>query len=140
MLTFLAILSGSLLAITIAQNGDLAVYHGNYHATVMVHAVGLVCILIWMLLKRERFRIDPKTPFVYLMGGVLGVLTVVLNNLCFVELGVSITLALGLLGSCLAGGIADHFGLFGLTKKPFRRQHILSLGLIAAGTAVMMLF
>lgn len=138
MLVALSLLSGALIALTVAQNGELALLFGNYHATVLVHGVGLAAILLWMLLRKEKPTWNRSTPWPYVLGGVFGVLTVVLNNLCFVSLGVSLTLALGLLGQCLAGGLIDHLGLFGLPKLPFRRGHVLSFGLIAAGLVLML--
>jgi transporter family-2 protein len=124
----------------IAQNGGLAGLIGNYHATIIVHVVGLISILLWMLIRREKLHWNRSTTWPYYMGGVLGVITVVSNSLCFFSLGVSLTLALGLLGQCAAGGIIDHFGLFGLPKLHFRKQHWLSFGIITAGIAMMCIF
>ena len=140
MLLLLSIISGMLIAVMIAQNGALAALVGNYHSTVIVHVVGLIAILGWMLIRREKFRWDKTTRWYEYLGGVLGVVTVVTNNLCFFTLGVSLTLVLGLLGQCIAGGIVDHFGLFQLPKKPFRKGHLVSFGLIIAGIVVMYLW
>ncbi len=139
MLSFLSIVSGVLISLMIAQNGGLAGLYGLHHSTVLVHVVGLCSILLWMLLRREKPRWDRSTPWPYYCGGVLGVLTVVFNNLGFAALGVSLTLALGLLGQCIAGGVVDHFGLFGMPKTPFRKGHLVSFGFIIAGIALMML-
>lgn len=139
MLSFLSILSGALIAIMIVQNGGLAEGIGNYHASVIIHVIGLLSVLAWMLIQREKLHWDKRTPWAYYLGGVLGVITVVTNNLCFFSLGVSLTLALGLFGQCVAGGVVDHFGLFGLPKMRFRKQHLLSFGFIIAGIATMLL-
>lgn len=139
MLSLLSILSGAIIAVMIVQNGGLAGLYGNYHSTVIIHVVGLVTILLWILLRREKFHWDKTTPWPYYLGGTLGVATVVANSVSFAALGVSLTLALGLLGQCLAGGFVDHFGLFGMPKLPFRKQHLVSFGLIVAGIVVMML-
>ena len=135
----LSVFSGVLIAVMIAQNAELASISGNYHSTVMVHCVGLLSLLLWMLLRREKFRWDRSTRWFEYLGGVFGVITVVACNLTFFSLGVSLTLALGLLGQCLAGGLADHFGLFGLKRIPFCRQHFVSFGLILAGIVMMYL-
>lgn len=140
MLFFLSILSGILIAVMIAQNGALSSQYSNYHATVLVHAVGLASILLWMLLRHEKPHWNKHTKPHYYFGGLLGVLTVLFNNLCYTALGVSLTLALGLLGQCVAGGIVDHFGLFGLSKLPFQKGHILSFFFIIAGIIVMLNF
>ena len=139
MLSLLSVISGILIAVMIVQNGSLAEQSGNYTSSIVVHAVGLVAILLWMFFRREKFRWDARTRWPYYLGGVLGVLTVVANNLCFFSLGVSLSLALGLLGQCIAGGVVDHFGLFGLPRLPFLKQHILSFGLIVSGIVMMYL-
>ena len=139
MLLFLSIVSGAFISVMLVQNGGLAEQFGNYRSSVIVHIVGLTCILLWMFLRREKFRWDKTTPPAYYLGGVLGVITVVTSNLCFFSLGVSLTLALGLFGQCLFGGIVDHFGLFGLPMVPFRKQHLISFGFIISGIAIMYL-
>ena len=92
MLAIFAILSGALIAITVVQNGDLALFMGNYHATALVHAVGIVTILLWLWLRREKFIWNRQTPWYAYMGGVLGVLTVLGSNLSFAALGVSVSM------------------------------------------------
>lgn len=139
MLAFLAILSGALIALTVVQNGDLALYMGNYHATALVHLVGLVTILLVLVLRREKFRWDRHTPWYGYFGGVLGVLTVLGCNLSFATLGVSVSVAMLLLGQALMGVAVDQFGLFGAEKRPFRPQHIASFALIVGGVAVMLM-
>ena len=140
MFLLLSIVSGIIIAVMIAQNAGLSEAFGMYHSTVIVHIVGLFCILLWMLLRREKFRWNLKTLWPYYLGGVFGVITVVLANFTFFSLGVSLTLALQLFGQCLAGGLVDHFGLFGLPKTPFRRQHWISFALISTGLVMMYLF
>ena len=139
MLTILAILSGALIAITVVQNGDLALYFGNYWGTVIVHAVGLVTILLVLLLRRERFVWNRRTPWYAYFGGVLGVLTVLGSNQSFATLGVSISVAMMLLGQALMGVAVDQFGLFDAERRPFHPKHILSFILIIGGIGVMLL-
>ncbi|MDD3214796.1 MAG: DMT family transporter, partial [Eubacteriales bacterium] len=93
MLELLAVLSGVLSAITVAQNGDLALYLGNTRSTVVVHAVGLVTILLFLLFRREKPRWDRATPWYGYFGGIMGVLTVLGCNARFAALGVSVSVA-----------------------------------------------
>lgn len=139
MVTLLAVISGVLIALTVVQNGDLALYFGNYRGTAMVHAVGLVAILVWLWLRRERFLWRRETPWYAYMGGVLGVLTVLGCNLTFAALGVSVSVAMMLLGQTLMGVAVDQFGLFGAKKRPFQPGHLISFALIVGGIALMLL-
>ena len=139
MLTFLAIVSGALSAITVVQNGNLALYLGNYRATVMVHAVGLVTVLLVLAVRRQRITWNRKTPWYGYFGGIMGVMTVLGCNASYATLGVSVSVAMLLLGQALMGVAIDQFGLFGAPKRPFQAQHLLSFGLIIGGVAVMLI-
>ncbi|NCB31179.1 MAG: EamA-like transporter family protein, partial [Clostridia bacterium] len=75
MFSFLSVISGVLIAVMIVCNGDLSSVYGNYQATVVIHATGLVCILLWMLFRREKFSLSRGMPFLYYLGGVFGVCT-----------------------------------------------------------------
>jgi len=55
-------------------------------------------------------------------------------------MGVSLTLAVSLLGQSLAAIIIDHFGLLGMKKIKFERQKITGLILIVSGIIVMSVF
>jgi bacterial/archaeal transporter family-2 protein len=138
MLTLLAVFAGALAAVSIAQNGDLSAYLGNFRATVVVHAVGLATILLWLLLRRRKIVRDPATPWYAYFGGVLGVLTVYVSNLGLAALGISATVALMLLGQTLMGAAVDQFGLLGTERRPFRPQHLISFALVAGGIVVML--
>lgn len=140
MLSGLALFTGAAIALSILCNGDLSAAYGNYPATVIVHATGLALILLWMLLRRERFSLDRAMPKVYYLGGVLGVLTVVLCNLAYGVLGVSVTVALQLLGQVLMSCLVDQFGLFHARRRPLTWKHGFAIALIAGGIAVMMLW
>ncbi|NLI21986.1 MAG: DMT family transporter [Clostridiales bacterium] len=137
MLALLAVISGVLISVTVVQNGDLAAWYGNHQATVLVHLVGLATILLWMAVRGEKLRWNRGTPWYGYMGGVLGVLTVLGCNLSFASLGVSVSVAVMLLGQVVTGLLVDHFGLFGADRRPFQPRHLISLALIAGGVAVM---
>ncbi len=139
MLAFLAVLGGALISITVVQNGNLALYLGNIRGTVLVHGVGLLTIVLVLLLSRTRFQWNRKTPWYGYLGGVLGVLTVLGSNASFAALGVSVSLALMLLGQALMGVAVDQFGLFGAQKRPFQPAHLISFGLLFGGILVMLL-
>lgn len=138
MLELLAILSGALAAISVAQNGDLALYLGNIRSAVVVHAVGLATILLVLLVRREKFRWDHSTPWYGYFGGIMGVLTVLGCNASFAALGVSVSVALMLLGQTLLGAAIDQFGLLGAARHPFQPAHLISFALIAGGIAIML--
>ena len=136
MFYFISLLMGILISVMIAVNGGLTTQYGVYSATVIIHIVGLILITAVVLIKRERFFPGRYTWFLYL-GGAIGVLTTVFNNISFGRISVSAMLALGLLGQSVAGLVIDQYGLLGMRKHPITKQKLIGLTLILAGIVSM---
>jgi bacterial/archaeal transporter family-2 protein len=138
-----AILSGVIGALTAAMielNGGLANRIGNYASSTFIHLSGLLLVALMLVLTRSKSPFQKAIPPLLLSGGALGFLTVVCANVGFMSLGVSLTLALGLLGQTISALAIDHFGWLGACVVTFDRRKIGSLALIASGIAVMAYF
>ena len=132
----LSLLAGMLISVMVVFNGGLNGRVGQTAALVIIHLAGLVFILLLMLLKGEKLRLK-RLPFYLYLGGMLGIMTTVFNNTAFGHISVSAMMALGLLGESVSSLLADHFGLLGLPKRPFRRQKLWG-GLLALAGVVFM--
>ncbi len=137
MFKFGAILTGGLTAIMVTLNGILAGEISNFIALLIIHIVGLITVGAIILLKQKKFDFNKKIPFYYFTGGAFGVFLVLFNNITFNAIGVSLTLALGLLGQSVAAIIIDHFGLVGIKASRFDRRKIVGFGIIFAGIVFM---
>lgn len=135
----IAALIGFVVAFMVMVNGVLARYVGLYLSTVIIHIVGLATITIVIISGKHKIKNLKAVPLILYAGGIFGVSNVLLNNVCFPSLGVSITLALGQVGQFLASAIIDHFGLFGLKKIPFNKKKIWGFAIIMAGLVIMIL-
>lgn len=71
------------------------------------------------------------------MGGMIGVFTIVFNNMAFGKISVSAILALGLLGQSITSIFADHFGIFKMPKIKFNKRKIIGVAFLIAGIFVM---
>ncbi|MCF7953048.1 MAG: DMT family transporter [Spirochaetales bacterium] len=78
-----------------------------------------------------------SAPFYLYIGGVIGVLMVFGNNICFIQLGTSVTLAAGILGQSLASLAIDTTGFLGLPKYGFNKRKIVGLMLNLFGILLM---
>ncbi|MCL2863943.1 MAG: DMT family transporter [Lachnospiraceae bacterium] len=136
MFYFLSLLSGALISIMITLNGRLAGQHGLHSATTLIHLIGLLLIATMVLIKKERPFSNRQAWFLYL-GGAIGVLITVFQNLAFGRISVSAILALVLLGQAVAGLVVDQFGFFHMPKHPFTKQKLFGLFLILAGIVSM---
>jgi transporter family-2 protein len=132
----LSLLAGVLISVMVAFNGGLTHQYGVYSATVIIHITGLLLITIMTIIKREQPFSKRQAWYLYL-GGVIGVITTVSNNLAFSRISVSSILALGLFGQSLTGLLIDQYGFLNMPKHRFQRHKILGLLLILAGIIIM---
>lgn len=138
MYELLAVLSGVIIAVMIQINGGFSALVGPWHSTLLIHAVGLVGVILILLARRKRVRIFQKQiPWVLYCGGVIGVATVVINNITTLSIGVLATLSLGLLGQIVLSLFIEHYGLLGTPKRPINSKKLGVIGLICGGIGVM---
>ncbi len=131
---------GTLIAVMILINGTLSNALGNYTSTMIIHIIGLIAIILVLLASRQKFTIIKSVPFYLYSAGAIGVFTVLFNNLTFSTLGVSLTLALGLLGQSVASVIIDHFGLWGMKVMKYQKKKLIGLVFIISGIVIMAVF
>lgn len=133
----LSFLTGCIIALMILLNGTLSIGVGNYTATMIIHIVGLVVLLLYGFATGKKLKHAKKAPLLHYSAGAIGVATVVLNNLCFPQLGASITLSLGLLGQSLLAILVDHFGLFQMPIRKFKPKKLMGMAIIVGGILLM---
>lgn len=138
MFEFLTMLAGMLIAVTVMQNGQLAALYGQYTGATMVHAVGLVAMLLCLWAKRKTLPQKQKVSAWMYLGGVIGVGTLVLTSTAFGGVSVTAIAALGLLGQTLTSLLMDQYGLMGVEKHPFQLARLAPLLAVVAGVCVML--
>lgn len=131
---------GVLITVMILFNGVLSQHIGNYSAAFIIHLIGLVIIWIIILIKKVKISFDRSVPMYIYSGGLLGVFTILFNNISFSYLGASLTLALGLLGQSVASIVFDHFGMLGMQVTKFKKEKLLGLAIIFIGIVIMTLY
>lgn len=135
-----AIFIGILITIMVTFNGALAKYTNQYISILIIHMVGLVALIIILILKKEKLKIHKNIPVYLFSAGLIGVLVVFLNNLCFNSLGASLTLSLGVFGQLVLASLIDHYGLFGLDTYKFKKKKIIGFFIILVGLVTMILY
>jgi len=131
---------GAILSIMIMFNGVLTKTTGNYISIVVIHIVGLFSIILILLIRKSKFKLQNNIPLYWYSAGAIGVITVLFTNLSFLELGVSVTIALGLLGQSISSIIIDNFGLLGMDVVKFEKKKFIGLIFIAIGILIMTIF
>ena len=133
----LSLLVGGLLAFMISANGIVGEVAGTYTSSVIIHFIGLIGVIGVVLFSKKKFKGLRQIPLWMYSAGLIGIITVVFNNLTYTALGVSLTVALGLLGQSLTSIVIDHFGLFGLPVYRFDKKKIFGFIIILCGIMMM---
>lgn len=134
---FISAFIGMLIAIMILFNATLSQAAGNYGSLVIIHFAGLVCISLIVVFKKLSIKSSEKLPILLYSAGVLGVITVLFNNISFVKLGMSATLSLGLFGQSLTSMVIDHYGFLEMKVARFNPRKLIGLFIIGIGIFIM---
>jgi len=137
MYNFLSLLIGALVAIMVAFNGELSNKLGNYSSLVIIHLIGFVIILGIMFYKKIKISFRNSLPLYLYSAGAISVFTVMFNNLSYASLGVSLPVALALLGQLIASLAFDHYGFLGMPKLEFNKKKFVGLLIIIIGISIM---
>ncbi|MHB8132049.1 MAG: DMT family transporter [Mobilitalea sp.] len=136
----ISIIIGAMISVMILFNGTISNTLGTFSSSIIVHFVGLFSIILVLLISKTKIRIHRGIPFYFYIAGAIGVFTVVFTNITFAKLGVSLTLALGLLGQSIFSIIIDHFGLLGMKIIKFNNKKYIGLFIIAFGIFIMTIY
>ena len=137
MYNILALVIGALISVMISFNSGLEGYVGSTYSVVIIHAVGLIGILIVAAIKKEKIVIKEAIPFYLFLGGIFGVMLTLVNIITIGGIGVALTTALAVFGQLVFSSLVDHFGLFGLTKYEFNPKKLVGFFIVLVGLVIM---
>ena len=137
MYNILALVIGALIYIMISFYSGLEGYVGSTYSVVIIHAIGLIAILIVAAIKKEKIVIKEAIPFYLFLGGIFGVMLTLVNVITIGSIGVALTTALAVFGQLVFSSLVDHFGLFGLTKYEFNPKKLVGLLIVFVGLVIM---
>lgn len=130
---------GVIIAVMISINGLLSEVVGTYFSNLIYQLIGLIVILITAIFSKREKIILKAIPLMFFLPGIFSVISVVLNNVCFSALGVTLTLALSMLGQLVMSNLVDHFGLFNMPIIKFKKEKIIGFLIISLGIVVMII-
>lgn len=139
MYRWLALVNGVILAIMVFFNGMLSSITGPYLSTLIYHLLGFILILVISLIKKNRLSSLNKLPFIFFLPGILGVITILLNNISIPRIGVTLAVGAGLFGQLVMSALVEHFGLFEMPINRLGKNKILGFSIISLGIIVMII-
>ena len=128
---------GVLISFMLMANGALQIAFGASLSLLILHAVGTMTLIVILIIKRAPVVISDRIPLYLFSSGAFGVLLVFFNNKTVASIGLTLTIALGVIGQLIVSSAIDHYGWFGLKKHPGNIRKIAGFMLILAGIAVM---
>lgn len=131
---------GMLITIMIGLNGTLSKLLGNYISSIIVHFAGLAAVILVLFIKKNKVTFKREIPIYLFSAGAIGVLILLFNNVTFNAIGVSLTVALGLLGQSVASIVIDSYGLFNMKLVRFNKKKILGFMFISVGIIIMTIY
>ncbi|MDD6795759.1 MAG: DMT family transporter [Clostridiaceae bacterium] len=137
MYNILSMFVGILIGLMTVFNSILSTYMGNYTSTVIIHLAGFLGVIFILLITKSKLSFNKNISLITYSAGVVGVFTVLFNNLTVTYIGAALTTAIGLLGQTLSSIIIDHYGLLGVTVVKFNKKKLIGLSLILAGIGIM---
>ncbi|NLC39458.1 MAG: DMT family transporter [Clostridiaceae bacterium] len=138
MFSFLALLSGIVVAVMVVFNGDLTTAYGNYNATFIIHLVGVVFAFIFSKIRGQKVFSREKLPLWLYSAGAIGIFTTLFNNYSFGKISLTGILALTLFGQTVFSLLIDNLGLFGMKKHPLQKSSLIGLLFSLAGIIFML--
>lgn len=137
MYNILALAIGALISIMISFNAALESNVGSTYSVIIIHAIGLIAILIVAAIKKEKIVIKESLPFYLYLGGIFGVALTLVNVITIGSIGVALTTALAVFGQLVFSSLIDHFGLFGLNKYKFNPKKLIGFLIVFIGLVIM---
>ena len=134
-----AVIVGMLIAFMVFLNGTLNTHLDGFVSGFLIHVVGIVSVFIILLLRQEKWRINRSIPKKLMLGGLFGVLLILFNSYCFIQIGATMTLTLGLFGQMIFSAVVDHFGLFGMAETKMNPRKLIGFSIVSLGIVLMTL-
>jgi transporter family-2 protein len=134
----LTAVAGGLIAMQAPINAELGKATGGLPAALVSFLVGTAALTAIVVLSGRAGGLGSafEVPWYYLAGGLLGALYVTNALLAVSAIGAGGVAALTVAGQLTASVAIDRLGLFGLDEVPLTPERLLGVGLLLAGTVL----
>jgi transporter family-2 protein len=128
--------AGGLIALQAPINAGLGKSTGGLPAALVSFAVGSVALAVIVVLSGKAGGLGSTfdVSWYYLLGGLLGAVYVSNALIAVSVIGAGGVAAATVTGQLTASVVIDRLGLFGLDQVPLGPQRLVGIGLLMAGT------
>ncbi|MBX9679214.1 MAG: DMT family transporter [Gemmataceae bacterium] len=136
-----AFLAGGAIAVQAVVNAALrGKMNHPLQAVLASFAIGAVATALMCLIHRTpwpAWDMIRKEPWWIWIGGLLGVIYVGTSMVATPKVGVALMLSLGFAGQMFCSVAIDHYGWFGLDRRPINPGRILGVSLLILGVVAL---
>jgi bacterial/archaeal transporter family-2 protein len=134
----LTAVAGGLIALQAPINAELGKATGGLQAALVSFVVGTIALAAIVVLSGRAGGLSSTfdLSWYYLVGGLLGAIYVTNALLAVPTIGAGGVAALTVAGQLTASVAIDRLGLFGLDEVPLSPERLLGVGLLLAGTVL----
>lgn len=132
--------AGAAMAFQGTFNTAMTKVLGIWQSTFIVHLLGLVTTLIFLLALKigpGQFAKITEVPWYAFLGGVLNVLIIFTVVKAISQIGVGNATTAIIVVQIVTALIIDHLGAFGMKKYPFHYWDLLGVILLAVGARIL---
>jgi transporter family-2 protein len=128
--------AGGLIALQAPINAGLGRATGSLPAALVSFAVGSVALAAVVVLSGKAGGLSSTfdVSWYYLLGGLLGAVYVTTVLIVVTSIGAGGVAAATVTGQLTASVVIDRLGVFGLDQVPLSPERLLGVGLLLAGT------
>ena len=132
----LTAVAGGLIALQAPINAGLGRSTGSLAAALVSFAVGTVALTAIVVLSGKAGGLGSASDvsWYYLIGGLLGAVYVTNALIAVAAIGAGGVAAATITGQLVASVTIDRLGLFGLEEVPLSPERLIGVGLLLAGT------
>lgn len=132
-----SILAGVFISLQGVFNSRVSEELSPLHTTTIVHLIGFVfSAIIYLFIRDGKRKGFQEVPFVYVLGGMLGVVIVIGEMAAIQLLGISMAIAILLIAQLLCAFLVDARGLFGMNKIQITIYQVIGMGMMIAGVTI----
>ena len=130
--------AGGLVAIQAPINAGLGKSTGSLPAALLSFGVGTIALAAIVVLSGKAGGLDSAfdVSWYYLLGGLLGAVYVTNALIAVSVIGAGGVAAATITGQLTASVVIDRFGLFGLDEVSLSPERLIGVGLLLAGTVL----
>ena len=136
MYIFFLVMAGILQGCMTSLNAQLGNYYSLFGICFFVHMIAAVLLVFYLKgVEKNKLSFRGAPWYVYLVG-FMGIGIVASSSWVTLRIGATAMLSLSVIGQMLSSALVDHYGWFGVEKKPFHLKQLPGYLLVLAGVLV----